>query len=189
MKQKVITLSGELGAGKSTTTKLLMEKLNYERIYTGGIHRKRAEELGLTFHDYHKLAEVDPQYDYYVDDKLKDFLAKDENIICDSYMAPWFAKHSFKIFLDIDPHVAAERMFEDQKSNPDRATEDYGSVEAQLEKNKARRASNVKRYKDLYGVENYLDKDYFDIVVNTTNTPPEEILATILEAYQVWLTS
>lgn len=187
MKQKVITLSGELGAGKSTTTKLLMEKLGYERLYTGGIHRKRAEELGLSFHDYHKLAETDPQYDHYVDDKLKEFLVKGENIICDSYLAPWFADHSFKIFLDIDPQVAAERMFEDQKSNPDRATEDYGSVEAQLEKNKARRASNVKRYSDLYQISDYLDKDHFDIVVNTTDTPPEEIVATILKAYENWL--
>jgi predicted cytidylate kinase len=187
MKKTVITLCGELGAGKSTTTKLLQEKLGYERIYTGGLYRAHAEELGMTFDEYHKLAETDPKYDEHIDNQLKEFLNKGENIICDSYMASWFAPDAFKVFLDIDPRVAAERMFEDRKVNPDRVTEDYGSVEGQLEKNKERRASNVKRYREYYGVENYLDKNHYDIIVDTTSTPPEEVVQEILDAYQAWL--
>lgn len=188
MKKEVITLSGELGAGKSTTTKLLVEKLGYERIYTGAIFRQRAEDLGLSLHDFSKLAEQDPQHDHYVDDKLKEFLAKDSQIVCDSFLSPWFAPHSFKVFLDIDPVIAAERMFEDQKNNPNRKTEDYGSIEEQLEKNKARRASNVKRYNDLYDVENYLDKNHFDLIIDTTNISPSDVVSKIVTAYQSWLT-
>ncbi len=187
MKNKVITLCGELGAGKSTTSKLLAKELDYERLYTGGIHRQRAEELGLSFHDYHKLAEQDSQYDAYVDEKLKEFLQKGENIVCDSYMAAWFNPDSFKVFLDIDPRIAAERMFEDQKVNPDRKTEEYGSVDSQLEKNIQRRASNIKRFHEYHGVENYLDRDYYDLIVDTTSTSPEDIVKITTQAYREWL--
>lgn len=187
MKNRVITLSGELGAGKSTTTKLLMERLGYERLYTGGLHRQYAEELGLSFDEYHKLAEQDPQYDNHVDHLLQEFLNKGNDIICDSFMSPWLAPSSFKVFLDIDPRVAAERMFEDQKSNPDRATEDYGSVESQLEKNIERRNSNIKRFREYNGIENYLDKSHFDLIIDTTNTSPERIVDQIERAYKDWL--
>lgn len=187
MKNKVITLSGELGAGKSTTTQILRKKLDYQHIYTGGLHRKYAEELGLSFDQYHRLAEEDPKYDNHVDDQLREFLTKSENIICDSFMSPWLAPDSFKVFLDIDPMVAAERMFEDQKVNPTRVTEDYGSVEEQFKKNKARRASNIKRFKEFNGIENYLEKSHFDIVINTTNIDPSEVVEKILQAYDDWL--
>jgi predicted cytidylate kinase len=187
MKNRVITLSGELGAGKSTTTKLLMERLGYERLYTGGLHRQYAEELGLSFDEYHKLAEQDPKYDNHVDHLLQEFLNKGNDIICDSFMSPWLAPSSFKVFLDIDPRVAAERMFEDQKSNPDRATEDYGSVESQLEKNIERRTSNIKRFREYNGIENYLDKSHFDLIIDTTDTPPEQVVDQIEQAYKDWL--
>ncbi len=186
-KHTVITLSGELGAGKSTTTKLLMERLGYERIYTGGILRAHAEELGLSLHEYHKLAETDSKYDDYVDGKLKEFLIKGDRIICDSYLAPWFAPNSFKVFLDIDPQIAAERMFEDHKTNPDRKSEDYHSVAEQLEMNRERRASNVLRYAEYRNIPDYLDKSHFDLIVDTGANDPERVVTQILDAYQAWL--
>ena len=187
MKKRVITICGELGAGKSTTTGLLVEKLRYKHIYTGGILRKHAEELGLSLHEYHKQAEKDPQYDKYIDDTLKEFLSKGDEIICDSYLAAWFAPHAFKVFLDVDPEVAAERMFND--SHDSRTSENYDSVEEQLEKNKARRASNIKRFREYNGIENFLDKDHYDLIVDTTSPTPEQVVEEIINKYEQWLKS
>ena len=187
MKKRVITICGELGAGKSTTTRMLRDSLGYEYIYAGGIQRQLAEELGMSFDEFHKLEETDQKYDMMVDEKIEEFLTKGDDIICDSYIAPWIAPDSFKVFLNIDPKVAAERMFEDQKTNPSRKTEKYDSVEKQLEKNRERTESNILRFRKYNNIENYLDKDHYDIVVDTTNTPPDKVIELILDKYNSWL--
>ena len=185
MKKKVISLYGELGAGKSTTTRMLVDLLGYKLINAGSIHRKRAEEMDVTLHEYHQMAEKDSQYDHYVDEKLKDFLTQGSEIICDSAMAAWFAPETFKVFLYVDPEVAAKRMFNDAHEH--RKSESYESVEEQLEKNKERRANNVRRYKQYYAIEDYLDRDYYDIVVDTTDLSPKEVVTSIIDKYKQWL--
>lgn len=44
----IITISGDIGSGKSTTGKLLAKKLDYKYLSTGAIQRQIAEEMGMT---------------------------------------------------------------------------------------------------------------------------------------------
>ena len=41
---KIISLTGDLGSGKSTVSNLLIERLNYDYIYTGKIQREIAKK-------------------------------------------------------------------------------------------------------------------------------------------------
>ena len=47
----IITISGTPGSGKSTVAKIIVETLNAERIYVGGIRRELAREKGMTLQE------------------------------------------------------------------------------------------------------------------------------------------
>ncbi len=189
MKKHVITIAGRLGSGKSTVSKLIAKKLGYAHNYAGGLMRQLAEERGLTFEEYHKLMESDPNFDRLVDERQKEFIESQDNIVAEGHVAFFLAPDSFKVFLDLDPHVAAERIFNDLQKNPlrkvERNMETVDEVEKSLEK---RLGSNMSRWKEMYGFD-YLDKNNFDCVINTEKRSPEEVADLIVEAYEKWLKS
>ena len=43
-----------------------------------------------------------------------------------------------------------------------------------------RRGANKEKFKRIYGVENYLKEEYFDLVVDTTTLNPEEVMKFVL---------
>ena len=45
---KIITITGDLGSGKSTVSNVLIDRLNYDYIYTGKIQREIAERYKMT---------------------------------------------------------------------------------------------------------------------------------------------
>ncbi|PIN81309.1 cytidylate kinase, partial [Candidatus Woesearchaeota archaeon CG10_big_fil_rev_8_21_14_0_10_32_9] len=63
-----ITISGNLGSGKSTVAKMLAKDLGYSHYSTGDFMRKMAEERGITLLELGKIAENDSSIDYELDD-------------------------------------------------------------------------------------------------------------------------
>lgn len=53
---------------------------------------------------------------------------------------------------------------------------------------RARRESESKRYMALYQVDNH-NLSHYDLVIDTTNTPPEEVVAQILTTLQERMTT
>jgi cytidylate kinase len=66
-----------------------------------------------------------------------------------------------------------------------RATESFGSLEETEEKLRERKASERKRYKELYGVD-CKDLSNYDLVVDTTFASPEEVACCIIDALKEW---
>ena len=156
MKKSIITIAGSLGSGKSTTARAIAKELDFKHFSGGDLQKKTAESLGLTLEEYHKKIEVDDTYDRKVEDTIIE-LGKGENVVIETRVGFYTIPDSFKLFLLLDPTVAAERMIKDAEINPMRDKEIVGgmqSVEQVVESIHVRVASEQKRYHNYYGIEN-----------------------------------
>ena len=87
-----ISLAGDLGSGKSTVAKLLIEALGAEYYSTGAIVRAVAEKRGMSVADLNVYMETHPEIDKEIDDGLA-LLSEDERpLVIDSRMARHITK-------------------------------------------------------------------------------------------------
>lgn len=172
-----IALSGRLGSGKSTVCVILKEKYGYEIYSTGTVQRKIAEEMGITTLELNKRMMSDPKLDHVIDDTVTKISRerKDEKLIFDSRMAWHFAENTFKVYMYVDPTVAAERVFIADRGS----VEKYESVNDAKDQLLARTFEENKRYKAIYGVDN-LDLNNYDLVIDSTSASPDEIASAIV---------
>ena len=189
-KKHFITIAGKLGSGKSTTAKGVAKELSYTHYSTGDIFRSIAAERGLTITELNTQAENEPSIDHEVDNRTAKLGEEESDVVMDSRIAFHFVPESFKVFLDIDNRVAAERIFASiQDNDPTRATEHQAeNLDDFTADMNTRVASEKKRYLDLYGIH-HQDHDNFDLVIDTgnANNDPETVIAKVVEAYNAWL--
>lgn len=185
-KKHIITLSGKPGSGKSTTAKLLSERLGFERFSSGDLFRKIAKERGLNVLEINQAAETEKEIDHLVDQRLRDLGETGDNLVVDSRMAWHWMPYSFKVYLDLDLVEAARRItagMDEERMEAEHIPEDPEEYAKQLQE---RLDSEAKRYKSLYG-QNPYDLNNYDLVVDTKTNSPEEVVQIILTAYQEWL--
>jgi len=179
---KIISITGDLGSGKSTVSKLLCEQLNYDHIYTGKIQRAIAQKYNMTTLELNKYAETHPEIDEEIDATFK-LLNDSTDLIVDSRLAWFFIPKSFKVFLKTDVIVAANRIVNDNQ----RENEGYSSKEEAVVKIIARKTSEHKRYMDFYGID-CNDLSQFNLIIDTSFISPEKVADRILATYNAWLT-
>jgi len=179
----IISITGDLGSGKSTVSRLLCERLNYDYVYTGKIQRAIAQKYQMTTLELNKYAETHPEIDAEIDSTFKS-LNDSTDLIVDSRLAWFFIPNSFKVFLQTDVMVSAKRISNDNQ----RENEGYLSTEEAVEKIRARKSSENKRYMELYGAD-CNDLSQFDLVIDTSHITPEEVADRIVESYHIWLKS
>ena len=178
--QKVkISLAGDLGSGKSTVGKILAKKLGAEVYSTGTIQRRIAEEMGMTTLQLNQYMETHPEIDGKIDDGLRALEGEDANLIIDSRMAWHFVPSSFAVYMAADAYVSAERILK-----AGRSSEPFTSVEEAVRSIADRRASEMRRYGQLYGV-NIKDLENYDYVVDTSFVSPERVAAHILAHFEM----
>jgi cytidylate kinase len=180
---KIISLTGDLGSGKSTVSNLLIERLNYDYIYTGKIQREIANKYNMTTLELNKYAETHPEIDEEIDSTFKS-LNDSTDLIVDSRLAWFFVPKSFKIFLKTNLMVSANRISNDNQ----RKSEKYASKEEAVNNIIARKASENKRYMELYGA-NCSDLTNFNLIIDTSFISPERVVDIILAEYNSWLVS
>lgn len=164
-----ITISGDLGSGKSTIGKALAQAWNYNFYSTGDIFRKLSSERGLDILQANKQSEEDRSLDDAVDDLSKKIGENENNFIFDSRLAWHFIPDCISVYLYCDIDIAAGRIF-----HADRGDEQTDTLKDMIASNKERRASELKRYKELYNV-NLIDMTNYDIVLDTSNNTIEEL--------------
>jgi CMP/dCMP kinase len=172
-----ITITGNLGSGKSTICKLLNEKYQFEIYSTGKVQRELAREMNMTTLELNQLMCSDKKYDTMIDDATTRISKekKDQDIIFDSRLAWHFVEQSFKVFVSVSLEVAAERVMNDQRG----AEEKYSSLE-EAKKLLAERAATEKiRYKDIYNL-NYMDFTNYNLIIDSTYCLPEKIAEIIV---------
>ena len=176
-----ISLAGDLGSGKSTVSKILIEKLGAEYYSTGAIVRSIAERRGMTVVELNVYMETHPEIDNEIDDGLIALGEVDKPLIIDSRMAWHFTKGTFKVYLSTDVETSAYRIM-----NANRQGEHAANLEETIKETKARRESEKKRYMQQYGVD-IKDLTNYDLIVDTTIATPDEVASCIITAYNMWL--
>jgi cytidylate kinase len=166
-----ITLTGNLGSGKSTICKILKEKYGYEIYSTGTVQRKIAEEMGLTVLEMNKLMCSDHKYDHLIDDTTARISREnqDKNIVFDSRLAWNFVESSFKVFLSVSLDEAARRVYADTSRGKVETYKDFLDCKEQLKK---RAETEDKRYEEIYGIH-YFDFSNYNLVLDSSYTTPE----------------
>lgn len=173
-----ITITGNLGSGKSTICRLLNEKYGYEIYSTGKIQRELARQMNMTTLELNQLMCSDKKYDTMIDDETARISRenRDKDIIFDSRLAWNFVEFSFKVFVSVSLDVAAERVMKDQRGN----VESYSSLEEAKSLLAQRAATERVRYKDIYNL-NYMDFNNYNLVIDSTYSSPELIAGIILQ--------
>jgi cytidylate kinase len=172
-----ITLTGDLGSGKSAVSSILCEKTGFEYLSTGRIQRKIAEDMGVDTLELNRLADTDPSIDERIDSVFISLAHDPKGYVVDSRMAWFFIPGSFKVYLQTDVRVAAQRIMND----PNRNREQYASEDEAVEKILARKASENARFLSKYGAD-CANLNNFDLVIDTTNKTREEVAELIIQA-------
>lgn len=170
-----ISITGDLGSGKSTVCNLIKEKYGYTVYSTGVIQRSLAEKYGMTTLQFNKYMESHPEVDEEIDTALTQIGKQNNNIILDSRLAWHFVPDSFKVYLTVEIDTAADRIMEAQRG----CVESYSSHEDAKVKILQRKASENHRYFTKYGVD-CSNLSNYDIVIDTTHASPAEIADSII---------
>lgn len=164
-----ITLGGLAGTGKGTISTMLAEKLELQRVSTGDFFRDVAKEKGLSLVELDKQSLTDNSVDILTDNRTKDFAEKKNNFILDSRLAAHFVKDAYKILLLCD-----DRRYERI------AGRDQIPVEEAKKETLEREATYHKRYGELYNLADFDDPKYYDLVIDTSDLTPEQIVEKII---------
>ncbi len=176
-----ITLSGELGSGKSTVASYLISKMPFKIVSAGLLFRQLAAKHGMSAKEFNEFIENDPKYDHYVDDTMAELGKTDEKIIFDSRMAWHFVPSSFKIYLYVDVDTATERIFNDKG----RVSESYSDKETARREIIDRRKSELLRYQNFYHC-NLDDYSNYDLVVDTSHATREEVNELVYNSFKAF---
>lgn len=181
MEKNKISISGDLGSGKTVLARKISEKTGIPIISVGGIQRKLAQKYGMDTTTFNKYMETHPEIDLECDNMVSEYGRSSEPLILDSRLAWHFVPHSLKIHLICNKTIAAERIFKDRV----RENEKYNNVEETYKSMVERRKSEVKRFKQQYGVD-IDDLNNYDVVIDTSFLTPDEVFERAWEAIDNW---
>jgi len=186
MKKHIITIAGRPGSGKSTTAKAVAEQLGFQHFSSGDLFRAIAKERGIDVLQANLSAEENAEIDHAVDGRLREMGSAEDQLVVDSRMAWHWMPFSFKVFLDLELEVAAQRIL-DNMDKKRRTSEHIPDDPAEYAETLRRRLdSETRRYKSLYDADPY-HMDNYDLVIDTATNNIEETIALVTQGYQTWL--
>ena len=135
-------------------------------------------EKNLTLGQLGAIAESDPSIDEMIDSRILEIARENEDIILESRLSAYMLTRNgipaFRIYLDASPDVRMARV----------GLREGETFEEAHAKTVERQNSEAKRYMMYYGID-INDRSVYDLVVNTDDLTPEEVLSTILDALGV----
>lgn len=181
---RIITVSGRIASGATTLAKQLAEFLDWRHIEGGEIFweaiRKRL-----------KLANKDTglrpdEEDILFDKKLREILRTEEDVVLETKLASYNAQGVdgiYKILVICEDKYGADQT----QIRIDRLVNREGiSVEKAKEEVIEREENDISKWRKLYGNGDlnwtYLNKNYYDLVINTYESDKEKALNQTLKA-------
>lgn len=179
-----ITITGKPCSGKSTITKLLCEQHGFRKISVGDMFKEEAHKRGMSAEEFNAFCMKDPSFDFFIDNKTTELAVEHdgENIIFDSRMAWHFVPFSFKIFVTLSEEEMINRLINSDRTGKEK----YSDAEKAKSSLLNREQLEVERYKKLYN-KDLSDMKNFDLVIDSTNKTPQELVDEIWEKYQFFL--
>jgi len=173
----IITIGGNVGAGKTTLANNLANELHFAQLYVGDILREMAAEKNLSIEQFYAQLKEDPAIEQAVDQRQATMMREKDDLIVQGRVAWYFAKTSpfkvFNILLVVDPATGGVRASE-KKENVGKTTDEMVIATADREK------MERERYKMLYGIEDHLDPKQYDFVLDTTSLTEQEVFDKVM---------
>ncbi len=182
MKKNIISLAGDLAAGKGTVSKILMQDLQYGIYRNGEYVRELAKKMGLDITSFNKYIANHPEIDKQIEKSAAEYAKTHDNFIIDARLGWYAVPESFKVYLRVDINVAAKRAFEDTAR---KGTESFASIEEQKQDMIKRYELENERYWQIYHIRKD-DMSNYDFVIDTTNLAPNEVAEKIKQEYIKW---
>lgn len=182
LKYSSVAISGRPGAGRSTLLKNLkpiVMPLGWEIFSGGDWARQFAVEAGK--HDandpkHHKATDYGDEIDHQIDAAMREKLSDPNvHVAVESWIAGWNMRglpHVLKILLMCDDALRIDRI----------VNRDNLSVEEAKRHIHEREQANLAKWKRMYGVSDFWDPKYYDLVINTYANGPQETLGLVLQA-------
>ena len=183
-KKKIITITGESGSGVSTITKKLADSLEYRRFSAGGLFRNIARQHDFTVDQLNEYAKRSRVIDREIDTLIRR-LGEGSEIVLDARLGYYWIHDSFKVYLGVDPDIAAHRIFNDIQEGK-RREEDAKSINQTLIAHQKQAEDTQNRYWKEYGVDIGNLKS-FDLILATDKKTADEIAEIIKSKYRAWL--
>lgn len=183
MKKKIISLAGELGAGKTTVTNLIQQKLKYPIHRNGEYFRKLAAQNNMSVTEFNEYVEKHPEIDMQIEKSARQAADSNDKLIIDARLGWYAVPESFKVYMTVDLEEAAKRAFNDPNR---KKTENFNTIEEQKQDIEKRFNLENERYFNLYGIHKE-DKANYDFIIDTTKISKEEVAQKIIEAFEKWL--
>ncbi len=182
-KKHIISLAGDLAAGKGTVSAILIKELNYGIYRNGEYARKLARDMKLDITSFNAFLAEHPEIDLQIEKSASEYAKEHDNFIIDARLGWYAVPESFKVYLRVDIDVAAQRAFNDPNR---KSTESFATVEEQKADMIRRYKLENERYWKLYHVRKD-DMSNYDLVIDTTQLAPEQIAKKIMDEYEKWL--
>lgn len=164
----IVTVGGEIGAGKSTVARRLAEALGLHYLSTGELFREEARRRGLSVEAFSAVAERDSSIDRTLDAKQVE-AARGGRILIDSRLSGWLVDADLRVWLRAALPVRAERVASRDGTSPEAAARDI----------EIREASERRRYREAYQID-LTDLSRYHIVLDTGQWSAEEIVEALL---------
>ena len=169
-----LTLSGDLGSGKTSVARQLAQHLNMKVYSTGELHRQIAAELSQSALEANRTAEIDDSIDRRIDGLTIELGRGRVPMIFDSRMAWHMVEDALRVHLLVDAKEAARRVLNRAAT----AVERYASLAEASEGLKERSSVERRRFSAKYGVDILALKNY-DLIVDTTGVELDDTVSLI----------
>lgn len=176
-----ISISGDLGSGKSAVAQAVADELQFRLVSTGDVQRSLAQEMEMSTLEANIVAETDRRIDQKVDG-VTTRLGKEstEPIVFDSRMAWKMVEHSLKVRLVVDPEVAAQRAF-----SRSAAAEEYSTLQEARAMLHERFESEARRFLARYGVD-VTSTQHYDLIIDTSDATIHDVATVVIKTYRDW---
>ncbi len=183
----IITISGTPGSGKSTIAGMLVQQLQAERIYVGGIRRELARQKKMTLEELNRYALSHPETDVDVDQQAaeaaREISRRGKTVIVEGRTQYHFLSESVKIYIKVDLAEGAKRIWNDLQNKEKQQARNEGTINSleQMKQELQRRQENDRqRYQKYYNL-NPADESQYDLVIDTTHITARDASKKIID--------
>lgn len=144
-------------------------------VSAGDFMRQMADDRGVSILALSREAEGDEAIDEEIDARTARLGEEGDGFVLDARLGWHFIPGSVKVFLDVDPEVAARRIYGAERGGEPENVD----LEATLAAVERREASERERFREYYGVD-YLQPDNYDLVIDTSGRDVDHVVEQIL---------
>ena len=171
---RIITISGKVAVGTTTLSKNLAHVLGWKHINFGALQRQFDRKNNINENQQGALARTD-EHEKSIEAMGQKMLESERNIIYEAWLSGFLAR-SYKDVLRVLLVCSHYDIRIDRVANRENIT-----IKEAKHWIKQREEENEKKWRKLYGDNDFWDQKYFNLIIDTYKKGPMETLGKVLD--------